>query len=318
MSVETLAQALLEAGILDATSVEMRVPRVRSGRQLLDGIIADGLMTENNLVSQLARALSVPRYDPKERSPEPDALTLLDLRSCEELGVLPVAVRGGGALLWVAMCDPTDEQVAAEVTRRTGRRVKPCLIGPKEMVKALQGLGGVATAPTPQPQPSNYPPPTSAQFRVPLPSTAPPNPSVPMMNSMPSPMNGMPPMPSMPYGGMPNVMPSMQPMPGMPQGGYPSYGYPGQAQMPMQHTMPPGMAAQMLQGMQGQQQQSYIPTGHTAPIATQRPGETTQRLEDELNQARQVVKVLVQMLVERGLLDGEELKRRLRAERERK
>src|SRR5689334_14902165 len=121
MSVETLAQALLEAGILDATSVEMRVPRARSGRKLLDDIIGDGVVTESSLVNQLARALSVPRYDPKERQPEPDAVGLLDLRIADELGVLPVAVRGGGALLWVAMCDPTDEALLQDVQRRSGR-----------------------------------------------------------------------------------------------------------------------------------------------------------------------------------------------------
>ena len=32
MSVESVAQALLEAGVLDATSVEMRVPRARTAR----------------------------------------------------------------------------------------------------------------------------------------------------------------------------------------------------------------------------------------------------------------------------------------------
>jgi hypothetical protein len=305
MSVETLAQALLDAGILDKPSVDYRVPRVRSGRQLLEGIINDGVAAEPNLVNQLARALSVPRYDPKERSPEPDAVALLDARSSEEMGVVPVAVRGGGALLWVALCDPTDEALIAEVQRRTGRRVKACLIGPRELTRALQQIaqGGMqAPPPVMSQQPQGYPPQqgmpnagVSGQYRVPL----------PLPSGIGQPGNsGFP--------GMPNgVPPGMQPMPQQ-GGGYP-YGYAPQGSMP-----PP-----MQQPMMGQPQ---MPGGYSMPLGTgaypagppSRPGVDVQRLEDELAQARQVVKVLTQILVERGLIDGEDLKRRLRAERERK
>jgi hypothetical protein len=45
---------------------------------------------------------------------------------------------------------------------------------------------------------------------------------------------------------------------------------------------------------------------------------TERRLEEDLQQVRAVVKVLTQMLVDKGLLDGEDLKKRLRAERDRK
>lgn len=298
MSVETLAQALLEAGILDAGSVGMRVPRARSGRILLDNIVGDGLATETSLVNQLARALSVPRYDPKERSPEPEALALLDPRSADELGVLPVAVRGGGALLWVALCDPTDEQLLGEIARRTGRRVKACLIGPRELTRALQAISGNAP-PTPKPPPqSAYPAPQtgpSGQYRAaPMPQNLQPAP----MPQSPQPQMQMQPQYAgqMPYG-MPGMMNGLSPgmtMNGMPGQGYPAYGYPA--------GMMPGLS---------------MPTPMAMPAA---PGRTPdlQKLEEELAQAKQVVKVLAQLLVERGVIDGEELKRRLRAERERK
>jgi len=288
MSVETLAQAMLEAGILDAPSVEQRVPRSRTGRQLLDGLVTDGLITEPSLVSQLARALSVPRYDPKERSPEPDAMALLDLRNAEELGVLPVAVRGGGALLWVALCDPTDEGLLAEVARRTGRRVKACLIGPRELARALQLLQpGVAQPGAPSASPFQVPNAApnampSGQFRIPLPAAPPPG-----LQAMAG------------YPVMPNGIPSNM----QPTGPYAAYGLSGVGgPAPM---MPPGMP-----GMP-----SLPPGNSQGPVSR---SSDTQRLEDELAQVRQVVKVLTQLLVERGLIDGEELKRRLRAERERK
>lgn len=56
-----------------------------------------------------------------------------------------------------------------------------------------------------------------------------------------------------------------------------------------------------------------FPGGVSAPPAAPgTPRTDTRKLEEELAQAKHVVKVLVQMLVERGLIDGEELKRRLR------
>lgn len=285
MSVESLAQALLEAGILDATSVEQRVPRARTGRQLVEGVIGDGLVTEKSLVTQLARALSVPRYDPSERQPEPEAVALLERRLVHDLGVLPVALRGGGALLWVALCDPTDEAILGEVMRACGRRVKPCLIGPREFDRALKQLASLPQAPLPtqafpsaaatatgQYQPAAVPPGT---FPVPT-----------MMGALPVP------------GQTPGAMP------------YP-YAASGMTQQ-MIAAMGGGMPA-MNQHLRPQTPPQTMPS----MPALARPGSELQKLEDELAQARQVVRVLAQMLVEKGVLDGDELKRRLRAERER-
>lgn len=282
MSVESLAQALLEAGILDTSSVALRLPRARTGKQLLDGLIGDGLVTEPSLVAQLARSLSVPRYDPKERLPESDAVALLDQKSAEELGVLPVAVRGGGALLWVALCDPTDEPLLSEVSRRTGRRVKACLIGPRELTKALQQLQ-LGEAMTPQAQ---QPPPPPAPTTIPgLPVNTAPN-AAQRQPTAP------PPTPS--FGAVPNGYAPSLSIPG-----FPAYPFASGVTGPQPFgSMPPAMP-----------NPSQAPPGRTSDL---------QRLEEELAQVRHVVKVLTQMLVERGALDGDDLKRRLRADRERK
>jgi hypothetical protein len=273
LSVESLSQALLEAGILEATAVEARAARSRSGRQLLDAIVSEGEISESSLVSQLARALSVPRYDPRERQPEPEAMALLDVRQSDELGVLPVAVRGGGTLLWVAMCDPTDESLSLEVTRRTGRRVKACLVGPGQLSRALHQAGVAAqhgAAPMP-PQPVH-------QSFTPRPGTVPP---MPMGYPTPMPMHPHP----MGAMGYPTPMPGQFP-------GY--FGAPMAVPSMMgQVPMPPGAAV----------------GGKSAEL---------QKLEDELAQAKQVIRVLTQLLVERSLIDGDELKRRLRAERDRR
>lgn len=315
MPVESLGQALLEAGILDATSVEVRVPRARTAIQFMENLVRDGIVTENTLVSQLARALSVPRYDPKERSPEPEAVALLDRRSCEELGAVPVALRGGGGLLWVAVCDPTDEALVTELSRRSGRRVKPCLIGPRELQRALQQTafaapapggphpgappphppGPMPSAPSAAPYPSGYP----APYRMPMPGSVPGVPPLPyaaMSNGggmgLAAGMPGQPYPSGFPYGAMPQPMPQPLPIPqAMPQ----QVTLPP---MPQQVTMPPGAQ----------------PPAHAPPDR----GPEIQRLEEELAQARQVVKILAQMLVERGVIDGEDLKRRLRTERDRK
>lgn len=269
MSVESLAQALLEAGILDATSAEMRMSRARSPRALIEGIIADGLVTENSLVSQFARALGMPRYDPAQRRPEPEALTLLDLRHIEALGALPVALRGGGGLLWVAMCDPTDEPTLAELAVLVGRRIKPCLIGPREFARAVKQLN--ATPSEPQ---------RTEAFPTSVVSAA-----AYVMNANSEPMVSPP-------------------------------------QVPNPHAA--GVTQRMVQPSDTSQRRPLPTTGQMTPSpmdfsnSGSASNETIQKLEEALEQARQVVRILSQMLVEQGVLDGDEFKRRLRAERERK
>lgn len=316
MSVETLAQSLLEAGVLDATSVEMRVPRSRTARAFLDDLIRDGIATESSLVNQLARALSVPRFDPRERSPEPEALGLLDPKQADELGGLPVAVRGGGALLWVAMVDPTDEQLVADVGRLTGRRVKACLIGPREFSRLVQQIGAAPRPAAPPPAPPPMPAPAPMTY---------PGPSDPYRFAGPPP-NALP--QPLPYGVMPGYSNGVGgPMPSAPPGYPPSYGYPpgvpagGFPSAPPQHAMPqsihpyplPPQSAPSMPGGMTPGPGPGATTGKTGPVRAD-----VARLEEELTQAKQVVKVLAQLLVEKGLLDGDELKRRLRLERERK
>lgn len=269
MSVESLAQALLEAGILDASSVEMRMSRARSARALVEGIIADGLVTENSFVSQFARALGLPRYDPTQRRPEPEALALLDIRRIQELGALPVALRGGGGLLWVAMCDPTDEPTLAEVALRVGRRVKPCLIGPREFDRAMKELGSTPREPQ-----------RTEAFPAAVVSSA---------------ASGV------------NVEPMASPL---------------RAQAPNPHAA--GMTQRMVASpdspLRRPPQPSALetPSPVDAPASDPASSDAIAKLEEALEQARQVVKILAQMLVEQGVLDGDELKRRLRVERERK
>lgn len=265
MSVESLAQALLGAGILDAASVEMRMSRARSARALVEGIIADGLVTENSLVSQFARALGLPRYDPSQRRPEPEALALIDWRRIQEWEALPVALRGGGGLLWVAMCDPTDEPTLAEIASSVGRRVKPCVIGPREFERALKEL--TATPREPQ-RTEAFPTAVGAAAGT-------------------------------------VVTPNAEPMISPPRSHIPPY------------------AAGVTQRMVPPEDSPLRRPVHPSPQGTPLPNSASseqaiQKLEETLEQTRQVVKILAQMLVEQGIVDGDELKRRLRAEQKRK
>ena len=119
---------------------------------------------------------------------------------------LPVALRGGGALLWVALCDPTDDPTLQEVARRAGRRVKPCLIGPRELAKALQHAAANPPQAAPQPRFSDPAATTTAQFSMPMPS----QPSMPMAGY---PMTAM--MPNGLMGATIQGMPGTMAMPGI-------------------------------------------------------------------------------------------------------
>jgi hypothetical protein len=222
-------------------------------------------------------------------------VALLNKAVAEELGVLPVAVRGGGALLWVALCDPTDEALLAEVTRRTGRRVKACLIGPRELNQAMQQLAEPASTPASVPMPAAV-----------LPVAAPPFRSNGGASPFQAPGASIQPMSTGAFSAVSNGLlaaratnsdvNAFQPLGGMapplPKGGVSVFSVEAPA-TPPPPAAPPGAG----------------PAVGSAEI---------RRLEEEVAQVRQVVRILTQLLVERGALDNEELRTRLRAERDRK
>jgi len=142
----TVIELLRKTGVLDARQHDTVLVRAKtsSGGTLVQRVAELGFATESTVGRALSVELGLPRIDLHITPPEPEALALLDGQICQEKFVLPIALREGGELLWLAMGDPTDSATMALVRKRTGKRVRPVVAGPTEIAREARRIYGNA------------------------------------------------------------------------------------------------------------------------------------------------------------------------------
>ena len=142
MSTHNVVEMLVKAGVLDDRQHDSVMSRARSGAggHLVQQIAELGYATESTIARILSVELGLPRVDLSITPPEHEALALLDMKTCTDRFVLPVALRENGELLWLAMGDPTDSESMAVVRRKTDRRVRPVVAGPSEILREARKL----------------------------------------------------------------------------------------------------------------------------------------------------------------------------------
>jgi type IV pilus assembly protein PilB len=138
----SIIELLVKIQLLDDRQHDAVMSRARtsSGGQVVRQIAEMGYATEGTVARAISVELGLPRIDLAMTPPEPAALALLDARVCADRFVLPVALRENGELLWLAMADPTDQEVVAVVKKRTQKRVRPAVAGPSEILRAIRVL----------------------------------------------------------------------------------------------------------------------------------------------------------------------------------
>ena len=137
-----ITDLLVKIQILDERQHDAVMSRAKSGAggHIVQQVAEMGYATEGTMARAISVELGLPRIDLAMTPPEPAALALLDARTCSDRFVLPVALRENGELLWLAMADPTDEEVIGIVKRRTQKRVRPAVAGPTEILRAVRAL----------------------------------------------------------------------------------------------------------------------------------------------------------------------------------
>jgi hypothetical protein len=135
---------LVKAQILDERQQSAVMTRLPSGAggSVVQQIIDLGYATEGAIARAVSMDLGLPKLDLLTTTPEPAALALLDVRFCEPHVVVPVALREGNEVLWLAMADPTDQETLALVRRKTQKRIRPAVAGPGEIARALRTFYG--------------------------------------------------------------------------------------------------------------------------------------------------------------------------------
>ena len=133
---------LLKIQLIDDRQHDAVMSRSKSGSggHIVQQVAEMGYATEPTIARAISVELGLPRIDLTMTPPEPQAIALLDARTCAERFLLPVALRENGELLWLAMADPTDSESIAVVRRRAQKRVRPAVAGPSEILRAIRTL----------------------------------------------------------------------------------------------------------------------------------------------------------------------------------
>ena len=145
MAHSPIADLLAKVGLLDERQIDAVMSRVSSGNggKVLLQVAEMGYASESAVARAISIELGLPRIDLSLTPPEPEALALLEGHICVERLLLPVALRENGELLWLAMADPTDGEAVTFVRRKTGKRVRPAVAGPSEIVRTARAAYNV-------------------------------------------------------------------------------------------------------------------------------------------------------------------------------
>jgi hypothetical protein len=134
-----IGEMLMEAGIIDETQLKAALGHQRQwGVRLGQALVDLKLATEADVVGALSVkfGFGVAELGALEPYALEQALRLLPREFAVRNNVFPMAA--DTASITVAMSDPTNLAIVDEIRFRTGRRVKVCIGGDREVAEALQ------------------------------------------------------------------------------------------------------------------------------------------------------------------------------------
>lgn len=137
-----LGELLLEAGVIDETQLQSALGHQRRwGMKLGQALLDLKLATEAQVVAALARKFGYEVANLQAISPGPlldGALRLVPRDVAAKHTLLPIAADTNSVT--VAMADPTNIAVVDELSFRTGRRVRICIAGERELSVLVRKL----------------------------------------------------------------------------------------------------------------------------------------------------------------------------------
>jgi len=137
-----LGEILVNAGLLrEEELLEMLELQKKEGERLGFLLITRMYVTEGQLVQALSKQLSVPWVSLTHLDITPELMKLVPHDVAVTYGVVPVYImsrRTGGKTLYVAMDDPTNEDVLNNISQNSGMEVKPMIAAPSEITTAIR------------------------------------------------------------------------------------------------------------------------------------------------------------------------------------
>jgi CheY-like chemotaxis protein len=126
MSRRELGEILREADLITEAQLAQALNLQRAyGERLASVLVRQRILTEKFAVTYLGRQIGVPAVDLSKQDIDLGLLDLVPLRLCERHMIFPVRV--DGTRLQVAMAEPTDQLLVAEIESKTGVRLQPMI-----------------------------------------------------------------------------------------------------------------------------------------------------------------------------------------------
>ena len=126
-----IRRLLIDAGLV--TVEEWTEARDASG-PILENLLSQGVLEESDYLATLGQAAGVPPVELSRVRPDPLAMELLPVETCEEHGILPLTRNGD--VLTIAVSDPYDVLLLDDLRRMTGCQVRTVLSQPEAIKKA--------------------------------------------------------------------------------------------------------------------------------------------------------------------------------------
>ena len=141
-----LGEILVNAGLLESDKLDEALKvQQESGQRLGFILIANRFISEAQLIQALSKQLSMPWVSLTHLDISSELLSTVPLDLVTEFGVVPVYImskRHGRKVLYVAMDDPTNDDVLARIRDTSSLEVKAMIAAPSEIAKAISTFYG--------------------------------------------------------------------------------------------------------------------------------------------------------------------------------
>ncbi|MHB1268634.1 MAG: GspE/PulE family protein [Acidithiobacillus ferriphilus] len=139
-----LGDLLIQNGIITAVQLDTTLIQQReSGRKLGQELIAQHLMTEESLLTFLAKQLHLERIDLSRQALDPQLVSRLPESLARRYRAIPLQDQGEHYL--IGMADPTDLPALDAISRAMGKPVKMALISETQLLRVLPQLYGAVS-----------------------------------------------------------------------------------------------------------------------------------------------------------------------------
>ena len=136
-----VGEILVSAGIIDEMQLTTALgEQSRWGKRLGVTLIKMGMVEEGHLIRALAKQLDLPVASLAGKRILPEVIALVPARLASKHGVIPLFLKDDGpnGQLYLGMEDPSDLAVLDDLCFRTGKEIRPVMVGPSEIGEAIK------------------------------------------------------------------------------------------------------------------------------------------------------------------------------------